>query len=291
MAIEHAAWDVDVSTGFDDESVCRRAMSDLLADGYEGYAALIDDDVCGVMCVRAFASVAFVPAHGLVVRPGDDDPTSIVVGLLSAATPSLIEAGVVRITIDHLAVDSLRRALHDAGFGGGSVYAIRATTPLAIKDRQVQVRAGSPADLDSIAELSHIELRYRYDSLVHALVPPRSYEETRAQHAALIERGGTHLIASLNGHDVGVLTVEATSPAPRVCPHGVYIGPTATRPEVRGRGVGHALVEAAVDHAREDGHQQISVDFESMNPLSRPFWLGLGFVPTGYRQRRVIALT
>jgi hypothetical protein len=35
-------------------------------------------------------------------------------------------------------------------------------------------------------------------------------------------------------------------------------------------------------------YHAISVDFEPSNPLSRPFWLGLGFQPTGYRLRRTI---
>jgi hypothetical protein len=37
-----------------------------------------------------------------------------------------------------------------------------------------------------------------------------------------------------------------------------------------------------------NGHKAVSVDFDSSNPLSRPFWRGLGFEPTGYRVRRTI---
>jgi GNAT superfamily N-acetyltransferase len=98
-----------------------------------------------------------------------------------------------------------------------------------------------------------------------------------------------HPLARHHDADVGLLTLEPTPPAPRLCPAGQpYIGPTATDPAVRGRGIGRALVDAAHDWAHRHGHHTISVDFEPSNPLSRPFWLGLGFRPSGYRQRRTI---
>jgi GNAT superfamily N-acetyltransferase len=86
-----------------------------------------------------------------------------------------------------------------------------------------------------------------------------------------------------------LVTVEFTSPAPRLCPDAQpYIGPTAIHPSARGQGIGHALVVHVLDWAFANGHDVVSVDFDSSNPLSRPFWLGLGFEPTGYRVRRMI---
>ena len=94
------------------------------------------------------------------------------------------------------------------------------------------------------------------------------------------EGGAVHLVATLDGRDVGLLTVELTSPVPRLCPDGQpYIGPTATLPGARGRGVGHALVDAALTWAYAHGYQWISVDFDTANPLSRPFWLNAGCRP------------
>ena len=290
MANEHGGSDHAVVTGFEDEDVCRRALSGLLADGFAGFAALVEGELAGVMCVRAVPPVAFVPAHGLAIRVGDDDPSSIVVAMLAEATPGLLDAGVVRLTIDLIAAEAPSLALLDAGFGRGGVFATRATTPLAIHDTSVRVRIGTNLDLESIAELSHIEFQHRFEPPVHALEAERSVSQTREIHAAILEGGGTHLIASMSGRDVGLLTIERHSPAPRLCPGGAHIGPTATRPDVRGHGVGHALVAAALDEARVAGHRYISVDFDSANRLSRPFWLGLDFTPTGYRLRRVIRL-
>jgi len=92
-----------------------------------------------------------------------------------------------------------------------------------------------------------------------------------------------------NGHDVGLLTIELTSPVPRLCPDGQpYIGPTAALPGARGQGVGHALVDAALTWAHDHGYQWVSVDFDTANPLSRPFWLHAGFRPAGYGVLRLI---
>jgi len=110
-----------------------------------------------------------------------------------------------------------------------------------------------------------------------------------AEHRALREAGAVHLLATLDGHDVGLLTIEPTSPVPRLCPDGQpYIGPTATLPGARGQGVGHALVDTALTWAHDHGYQWVSVDFDTANPLSRPFWLHAGFRPAGYGVLRLI---
>jgi NADH:ubiquinone oxidoreductase subunit F (NADH-binding) len=87
------------------------------------------------------------------------------------------------------------------------------------------------------------------------------------------------------------------------------LGPWRTAEEVtlsglRGRGGGGfrtgrkwlSVLDAARDderrfvvaNAHRTGYHAISVDFEPSNLRSRPFWLGLGFQPTGYRLRRTI---
>jgi GNAT superfamily N-acetyltransferase len=124
---------------------------------------------------------------------------------------------------------------------------------------------------------------------IYAAPQPRSLNDTREHHRRLLDDGAVHLLARRQDNDVGLLTMELTSPAPRLCPDGQpYIGPTATDPSVRGQGIGHALAHAAHEWAHRTGYHAISVDFEPSNPRSRPFWLGLGFQPTGYRLRRTI---
>ena len=63
--------------------------------------------------------------------------------------------------------------------------------------------------------------------------------------------------------------------------------PRRRSPQVSGRGVGHALVHAALDWAHQEAYPTVSVDFDSPNPLSRPFWTGLGFEIVGFGARRL----
>ena len=77
-----------------------------------------------------------------------------------------------------------------------------------------------------------------------------------AEHRAPHEGGAVHLLASLNAHDVGLLTTELTTPVPRQCPGGQpSAGPTATPPGARGKGVRHALAGTALTWAHDHGYQ------------------------------------
>jgi GNAT superfamily N-acetyltransferase len=224
----------------------------------------------------------------MAVDPDLDDPTEVVVGLFAALAPRLLEAGAVRHLITHVNLAPIGEALSNLGFGRGSVFAIQPAGP-ADPMPDVDIRIGTAADLDAIAALSHVELSHRSTAPIYTPPLPNTPTDTRNRHARLLDAGAVHFLASIDGDDVGLLTVEWTSPVPRLCPNGQpYIGPTATHPSARGRGVGHALVHAALDWAHSHGYDTVSVDFDSPNPLSRPFWMGLGFQPTGYGVRRTI---
>ena len=151
------------------------------------------------------------------------------------------------------------------------------------------VRIAAAADLETIARLALVEIQHRSAPPMFAPRHDRPLADLIAEHRTLHESGAVHLLAALDGRDVGLLTVELTSPVPRLCPDGQpYIGSTATLPDARGRGIGHALVDTALTWAYAHGYQWISVDFETANPLSRPFWLNAGFRPAGYGVFRLI---
>jgi GNAT superfamily N-acetyltransferase len=271
-----------------DPEHARAALQALLADGFAGFVVEDAGACAGVMCGRTFGSVGFVPAHGLAVDPDIGDPTTVVARLFAALAPLLLHAGALRFTIDHVDLEPLGVALNNLGFGRGSVFA---TQPAGSTDvaEAVDVRIGTSDDLDAIAELSQIELEYRSTPPIYSDPVARTLADARTEHAQLLRNGALHLLARTGGRDVGLLTLELTSPAPRLCPDATpYIGPTATHPSVRGHGIGGALVRAALHWAHVNGYETVSVDFDSPNPLSRPFWLRMGFAPTGYRLRRTI---
>ena len=151
------------------------------------------------------------------------------------------------------------------------------------------MRIAGAGDLETIARLALVEIQHRSAPPMFAPRQDRPLADLIAEHRALREGGAVHLLATLDGHDVGLLTIELTSPVPRLCPDGQpYIGPTATLPAARGQGVGHALVDTALTWAHDHGYQWVSVDFDTANPLSRPFWLHAGFRPAGYGVLRLI---
>jgi len=267
---------------------CRVALEKLLADGCIGVVAHGGQRCVGLMCGRTNDAVGFVPAHGLAVDPDLADATAVVVGLFAELAPILIRDGAVRFAIDHVDLDPLGAAFHNIGFGRGSVFAARPAGPTTTAIG-VDIRIGTSDDLDSIAALSQIEFDHRSTPPIYATSTPRALNRTRELHERLLDDGAVHFLARRGGRDVGLLTLEFTSPAPRLCPNaGPHIGPTASHPAVRGEGIGRALVEVALDWADVGGHETVSVDFDSPNPLSRPFWLDLGFETMGYRVRRTI---
>lgn len=271
-----------------DAAACGSALTGLLSEGFSGLVSMQGARTVGVMCGRTLDGVGFVPAHGIAADPHALDASRVMAELFAELAPMLISTGAVRVTVDHVDHENVATALLDLGFGRGGVFAVRGTEPTG-GEPAAEIRVGTADDLDSIAALSHVEYLHRSAPPMYALDQTRSLAETRAAHEQLLHDGAIHLLARRNGRDVGLLTIEHTSPAPRLCAtNAPYIGPTATDPEARESGVGRALVNASLEWARQRGHETISVDFDSRNLLSRPFWYGNGFRPTGYRLRRVL---
>lgn len=147
------------------------------------------------------------------------------------------------------------------------------------------MRIAGAGDLEIIARLALVEIQHRSAPPMFAPRQDRPLADLAAEHRALREAGAVHLLATLDGHDVGLLTIELTSPVPRLCPDGQpYIGPTATLAAARGQGVGHALVDTTLTWAHDHGYQWVSVDFDTANPLS-PAILAARRLPPGRIRR------
>ena len=73
---------------------------------------------------------------------------------------------------------------------------------------------------------------------------------------------------------------------------GVALLPVAgTRPDVRGAGIGVALVEHALHEAHRGGFETVELDWRSTNLLASRFWPQRGFRPTHLRLRRDVQPT
>jgi GNAT superfamily N-acetyltransferase len=296
VAREHAAARrvrPELPTRFEDADVCAAALQRLRDSGHRGLVATDNGRTAAVMTVTvrqhpAGGQYARLPPEGFAVDPDLADPTGVLAVTFGDLAPPLIADGVLRYYLVHAALPRLPEALSNLGFGRDGAYGIQ---PAAARRRSsaVAVRAAGVEDLETVARLALVEIQHRSAPPMFAPPHARPLADLVAQHRALRQDGAVHLLAALDGRDVGLLTIELTSPVPRLCPDGQpYIGPTVTLPGARGQGVGHALVDAALTWAPTHGYQTISVDFDTANPLSRPFWLNAGFHPAGYGVRRLI---
>ena len=296
VACEHAAARQvrpELPAGFASADACAAALQRLCDSGHRGLVATDNGRTVAVMTATVRQNpvagrYARLPAEGFAVDPDLDDPTGVLGVAFGDLASPLIADGVRSYYLLHTALPRLSEALSNLGFGRNGAYGIQPAAPRR-RSSAIAVRAAGAADLETVARLALVEIAHR--SMPPMFGPPHDppLAGLVAEHRALHERGAIHLVATLDGRDVGLLTVELTSPVPRLCPDGQpYIGPTATLPRARGRGAGHALVDAALNWAHDHDYQWVSVDFETANPLSRPFWLNAGFHPAGYGVHRFI---
>jgi GNAT superfamily N-acetyltransferase len=268
----------ELPAAFDSPDVCTAALQRLCDSGHHGLVAIQDGRAVAVMAAAArenpaVGRSALLLAEGFAVDPDLTDPTAVLAAAFADLASPLIAGGVRRYYLLHTVLPRLSEALSDLGFGRRSAYGIQPAAPRR-GSSAVAVRIAGAGDLETIARLALVELQHRSAPPMFAPRQDRPLADLAAEHRALREAGAVHLLATLDGHDVGLLTIELTSPVPRLCPDGQpYIGPTAALPAARGQGVGHALVDAALTWAHNHDYQQVSVDFDTANPLSRPFWL------------------
>jgi GNAT superfamily N-acetyltransferase len=296
VAREHAAARQvrpELPAAFDSAEVCAAALQRLSDGGHHGLVATGNGRTVAVMTATvrespAAGRYARLPAEGFAVDPDLADPTGILAVTFGDLASPLIAGGVRRYYLLHAALPRLAEALSNLGFGRYGAYGIQQAAPRR-RSSAAAVHVAGVEHLETIASLALVEIQYRSAPAMFAPRQDRPLADLAAEHRALHEGGAVHLLAALDGHDVGLLTIELTSPAPRLCPDGQpYIGPTATLPGARGHGVGHALVDAALTWAYDHGYQWVSVDFDTANPLSRPFWLNAGFHLAGYDVLRLI---
>jgi GNAT superfamily N-acetyltransferase len=283
----------ELPAAFGSAEVCAAALERLRGSGHHGLVATEGGRTVAVMTATVrenpvFGRQARLVAEGFAVDPDIVDPTGVLAAVFGDLASPLIADGVRRYALLHAALPRLPEALSNLGFGRYGAYGIQPAAPRR-RSSAVVVRAAAVEDLETISRLALVEMQHRSAPAMFAPRQDRPLASLAAEHRALREGGAVHLLATLDGHHVGLLTIELTSPAPRLCPEGQpYIGPTATLPSARGQGVGHALVDAALTWAYDHGYQWVSVDFDTANPLSRPFWLNAGFHPAGYDVLRLI---
>jgi GNAT superfamily N-acetyltransferase len=69
--------------------------------------------------------------------------------------------------------------------------------------------------------------------------------------------------------------------------HG-YLAELYVRPEVRGKGLGRALIAGCEDWARGRGHRLLTVGVLAQNPSAIRAYEGAGYAPYGITMRRYL---
>ena len=146
---------------------------------------------------------------------------------------------------------------------------------------QVRVTEATPQDWQVVRQLRLASLADEPDAFGSTL----EQEVERPEHAwreRLRAPTAATLVAWVTGEDgqarpVGLVMVAPAFGSPEDAGiYGVWVAPSA-----RGRGVGDALLEAALAHARAAGHGRGVLDVGDHNAPAQALYARHGFAPTG----------
>jgi len=257
----------------------------LSADGAAGAVALVDGDV----------------AAYLIGSPQDDGSTEVGFAGCAAREPELIRdlyeslgsdwmaAGLDRHRVYVPATDTgLVDAWFRLAFGLQFTYAVRETLPESRVGAGVEIREGRVSDLGAVAALERAfsEHLRAAPSLSGRVVA--SDEEVRADWAdTWDDERFTHFVAERGGHVVGhVLLYRREGGDLRIPEGSIDLALATTQSDVRGSGVGRALMAHAMRWAHESGYRAMTIDWRVVNLLADRFFKARGFRPTFSRLYR-----
>lgn len=196
-----------------------------------------------------------------------------------------------------------QEAWFSLSFGRETVYAVRSLTealpePVAVPG--VVIRRGTEADRDAMVdEMSPILRRHMAGPPIWGVALPEHAATLREAFADMLRDATTHVwLAELagdaeSGRVVGYQTYIPASPADdkmtiSISERTVLLEVAATRPDMRGRGIGRALTAAGLADAAATGYRMCVMDWRTTNIEAGRFWPKLGFHRAVYRLVRKV---
>jgi ribosomal protein S18 acetylase RimI-like enzyme len=271
-----------------------RETEPLLGDGYDYRAEIAGlEDASGVVGTRDDHVVGYllgirkddsrwgpniwVESAGHAVAEAED-----IRDLYAAASARWFEEGRTRHYVLAPASDAdVLDAWARLSFGHQHAMGIREVPETPWPD---DVRLASEDDIDAMVELSPLLVEHQAEAPVFGIgIPRESAEETRASILEDLPNPKIgDLLAEQDGQIVGgfqLAAVELSGTHTSLArPEGaVLLSWAATRPDVRGRGAGLALMDASFAWAREHGYDTMVTDWRETNLLSSRFWPKRGF--------------
>jgi ribosomal protein S18 acetylase RimI-like enzyme len=177
----------------------------------------------------------------------------------------------------------------DMGWGLRDIAAVEAAPQLP----ELTIRRATPDDLDIVFRLDAALVRHESRSPVFMPYPTPAAERDWRQDLgySLADPNLRYWLAEMHGQPVGLLNVNPPPLhiSPLLTPDGmVNIFAASVVPELRGSGIGGALLAHALDAARIEGHQWCRMSWMTANLYSSRFWSRHGFNPVAWRLSRAI---
>ena len=313
LAVRHRAdraRSPELAARWEDGATARPAVQESLTEsGSSGVAAMRDGRLIGYLI-----GALTIPVPGSVLA-SYVRPRSVAVGyaghaaepgggfdiyreMYAALAPRWLSAGCFSHYIklpagDRQAVD----AWWSLGFGQESIYGVRDTTEDApagapadtqqdartpgMRGWKVEVRRAGPDDGAVVLELLGRLERYHADAPVFRPYLAESAAQRLAPHAQhLADPDACSWLAHIDGRPVGVqMYVRPSEDELDVPVRCIHLIEAYTERDVRGGGVGSALLRHAMRWAWEAGYERCMVDWVSPNLSGGRFWLRSGFRP------------
>ncbi|HEV7639795.1 MAG TPA: GNAT family N-acetyltransferase [Gaiellaceae bacterium] len=176
-------------------------------------------------------------------------------------------------------------------FGCQFIWAVQETRHAEPVEFGGTIRAGTPDDLELVAELDEILwlLQARSPSFSGLTVGPRDAFREEWKNLWQEEEFPAHFVAMRDGRAVGHALLYSRPEGDLRVPAGnIDLAHAATLDDARGTGVGLALAHHVLGWAREHGFRSMTTDWRSVNLLSSRYWPRRGFRPQYLRLYRAV---
>jgi len=279
---------------FADPAANRRLLDELFRqEGAHGVAAVMDGRLVAFLLgyrrtEEIWGRACWSPIEGQAYDAGVG--AELMADVYAAWSRHWVERGIFR---HYLLVPANDPELLEMWFGL-NFGKMQAHAVMEIGDRarrggpeQLEVRRATPDDarlIEPLAPLIAIEL---IGSPAYAITLPEQFTGFWAEYEAELRDPQAHLwLAIAGGRALGLAGFYAAEPGPMV-PAGAWVlGVAMTVPDVRGRGVQRALLDAGLTEARAAGAGHCITDWRTANLVASRTWPRLGFRPTHFRLHR-----
>ena len=147
---------------------------------------------------------------------------------------------------------------------------------------QILIREAAPADAATTVHMIDVIAREEVYFLRSRFLMSKENERTFISEAT--RRGDGFLVAEHEGELVGWISLERGRA--EFTRHAADLG-LGVLPEYRGLGIGTALLTCALDWARENRIEKLTLRVRASNSRAIQLYRGMGFVPEGRRLRQI----